>query len=139
MSFVTRKISSAVAGIYLGREDVLEMGNLAARRDWGYAPDFVNAMFLMLQQDVAKDYVISTGKLHSVKELLEIAFEYVGLDYKKYVVVNEAFIRPAENIPLVGDSLEIYKELGWKNTKDFKEMIQEMVDSDIKRLSEKAD
>lgn len=139
LSFVTRKISSAVAGIYLGREDVLEMGNLDARRDWGYAPDFVNAMFLMLQQDVAKDYVISTGKLHSVKELLEIAFEYVGLDYKKYVVVNEAFIRPAEKIPLVGDSLEIYKELGWKNTKDFKEMIQEMVDSDIKRLSEKAD
>ena len=135
LSFVTKKISSTVAAIYLGRESVLEMGNLEARRDWGYAPDFVKAMFLMLQQNKAKDYIISTGKLHTVKDLLQIAFEYVGLDYKKYVVINKAFVRPSEQIPLVGDYSRIKKELGWSPSKDFIEMIHEMVDDDIKRIS----
>lgn len=135
LSFVTRKITSAAAAISLGIENVLAMGNIDACRDWGYAPDYVNAMFLMLQQKQPKDYVIATGKLHSVRDVLNMAFSHVGLDYRKYVVVNDAFIRPDESVPLVGDSTRIWRELGWRYTKKLPEVIHEMVESDLMRLS----
>ncbi len=135
-SFVTRKITSAAAAIYLGKQKKLELGNINARRDWGYAPEYVQAMYLMLQNKHPVDYVISTGKLRTVRDLLQTAFSHVGLDYTKYVTINEKFIRPDEKVPLQGNSLRIYDELGWKPHKDFSEMIDEMVDNDISLLEE---
>lgn len=133
-SFVTRKITSAVAEIALGRRNILELGNIEALRDWGYAPEYVEAMYRMLNIGKAKDYVIATGKLHSVKDLLKIAFETVGLNYEDYVRINNKFIRPEEKIPLVGNANAIYKDLGWKAKKPFKEIIIEMVKNDINIL-----
>lgn len=133
-SFVTRKITSAVAEIALGRRNILELGNIEALRDWGYAPEYVEAMYRMLNIGKAKDYVIATGKLHSVKDLLKIAFETVGLNYEDYVRINNKFIRPEEKIPLVGNANAIYKDLGWKAKKPFKEIIIERVKNDINIL-----
>lgn len=135
-AFVTRKITTTVAQIYLGIAQCIELGNIDATRDWGYAPEYVEAMYKMLNnnQGIAKDYVISTGILHTVKELLEIAFGVVGLNYKKYVKVKEGLIRPDESIPLVGNASAIYCDLGWKAEKDFKSIIEEMVISDIDLL-----
>ncbi|MBO4439083.1 MAG: GDP-mannose 4,6-dehydratase [Spirochaetaceae bacterium] len=131
-TFVTRKVTSSVADIVHGKQDFIELGNIQAKRDWGYAPEYVQAMYLMLQNKTPKDYVISTGILHTVEDLLKIAFDTVDLDYHKYLRINESFIRPGEKIPLVGDSSLIYKDLGWKAKKPFNEIIEEMVRSDLK-------
>ncbi|AEB99027.1 GDP-mannose 4,6-dehydratase [Selenomonas sputigena] len=136
-NFVTRKITSFVAGIILGAENKLELGNLDAVRDWGYAPEYVEAMHKMLQQDMPKDYVIATGALHSVRELLEIAFGKVGLDYQEYIHVNEAFLRPEGAIPLVGNASAIYQDLGWRAKKGIEEIISDMVETDIQILKKR--
>jgi GDPmannose 4,6-dehydratase len=132
--FVTRKISSAVAEIKLGLTKELRLGNLEAKRDWGYAGDYVKAMWLMLQQDKPDDYVIATGETHSVKEFAEAAFNHVGLDYQDYLRSDERFFRPAEVHLLKGDYSKGKKILGWVPTVPFKELIQVMVDSDLKYL-----
>jgi GDPmannose 4,6-dehydratase len=111
------------------------MGNLDARRDWGFAGDYVEAMWLMLQQDVADDYVIATGETHTVKKLVEIAFEHAGLEWDKYVKLDAAFLRPAEVDLLVGDPSKAMKQLGWKPKVSFEQMTRMMVDADIERLS----
>ncbi len=133
-AFVTKKITSAVASIYLGKQEYVELGNIDARRDWGYAPEYVQAMYLMLQAIEPNDYVIATGKLHSIRELLQIAFGYYNLDYRKYVRINPAFFRPDENVPLVGDYSKIKREIGWEPQVNFKELIEEMVQCDVRRL-----
>ncbi len=132
--FVTRKVSDGVARIKLGLRDKLRMGNLEARRDWGYAPDFVRAMWLMLQREAPEDFVVATGEAHSVRELVEIAFGHAGLDWKKHVEVDERLLRPAEVDRLIGDASRARKELGWAPTVSFEEMIRMMVDADIRRL-----
>ncbi len=132
--FVTRKVSDGVARIKLGLRDKLRMGNLEARRDWGYAPDFVLAMWLMLQRETPEDFVVATGEAHSVRELVEIAFGHAGLDWKKHVEVDERLLRPAEVDRLIGDASRARKELGWAPTVSFEEMIRMMVDADIRRL-----
>lgn len=129
--FVTRKITKGVAQIYVGRRETVELGNLDAVRDWGYAPDYVEAMWLMLQNNVPKDYVISTGIPHSIKDLLQVAFGVVGLDWQKHVVISNLFIRPSENTLLLGNSEAIFNDLGWKSKKCFSEIIREMVLNDI--------
>ncbi|HQQ06992.1 MAG TPA: GDP-mannose 4,6-dehydratase [Candidatus Omnitrophota bacterium] len=134
--FVTRKISMGVARIKLGLADSLVLGNLDAKRDWGYAQDYVKAMWLMLQQDTPDDYVIATGETHSVREFVDIAFACAGLDWKKHVKVDKAFYRPAEVQALVGDYRKAAAELGWKPQVKFKELIQMMVAADIKLLKE---
>jgi GDPmannose 4,6-dehydratase len=131
IEFVTRKVTNAVARIKLGLQSELRMGNLEARRDWGFAGDYVQAMWLMLQQDTPEDYVISTGETHSVRELLEVAFSYVGLDYRDYIVNDERFHRPAEVDLLLGDSMKARKQLGWERKVGFVQLIQMMVDSDL--------
>ncbi|QJD87182.1 GDP-mannose 4,6-dehydratase [Cohnella herbarum] len=130
--FVTRKVTNAVARIKLGMQSELRMGNLDARRDWGFAGDYVQAMWLMLQQEKANDYVIATGETHSVRELLEVAFSYVGLDYRDYVVNDEKFHRPAEVDLLLGNPEKAVKQLGWERKVGFMQLIQMMVDSDIR-------
>jgi GDPmannose 4,6-dehydratase len=141
LEFVTRKITDGVARIKLGLASELRLGNLDAKRDWGYAGDYVRAMWLMLQQDEPHDVVISTGEAHSVRELCEIAFERVGLNWEDHVVVAEEFFRPAEVDFLVGDSSFAAEQLGWKPEVTFKELIEMMVDSDLtahkKRLERK--
>ncbi len=134
LEFVTRKISYGVARIKLGLANELRLGNLEAKRDWGFAKDYVEAMWLMLQQDKPDDYVIATGETHSVKEFVELAFSYVGLDWKKYVVVDQKLYRPAEVDLLVGDSTKARQKLGWKPKVTFKELVEMMVESDIERL-----
>jgi GDPmannose 4,6-dehydratase len=134
LEFVTRKVTDAVARIKLGLAKELRLGNLDAKRDWGFAGDYVKAMWLMLQQPKPDDYVISTGETHSVQELVEVAFGHVGLDWNKYVKIDKAFLRPAEVDLLIGDCSKAKKELGWKPTVSFQQMIQMMVDSDIKLL-----
>ncbi|RED65049.1 GDP-mannose 4,6-dehydratase [Cohnella lupini] len=131
IEFVTRKVTNAVARIKLGLQKELRMGNLEARRDWGFAGDYVQAMWLMLQQESPEDYVIATGETHSVRELLEVAFSYVGLDYRDYVVNDERFHRPAEVDLLLGDSSKAKKQLGWERKVGFVQLIQMMVDSDL--------
>ncbi|MGA1823950.1 MAG: GDP-mannose 4,6-dehydratase [bacterium] len=131
--FVTRKISSAVARITLGLENKLYLGNLAAKRDWGFAGDYVEAMWYMLQQDKPDDYVIATHETHAVQEFAECAFEYVGLNWKEYVVIDERFYRPAEVHLLMGDYSKAKKKFGWKPTVRFKELVKIMVDEDLKR------
>lgn len=133
LEFVTRKISHAVARIHLGKQDKLELGNLESKRDWGFAGDYVEAMWLMLQQDNPDDYVISTGETHSVKEFVETAFESVGIsDWEKYVVTNvEAHLRPAEVDHLIGDASRARKELGWTPKTSFKELVEGMVKADL--------
>jgi GDPmannose 4,6-dehydratase len=134
VEFVSRKVTDAVARIKLGIQNELRMGNLDAKRDWGFAGDFVKAMWLMLQQGTPDDYVISTGELHTVRELLEVAFSYVDLNYMDYVVMDPKFIRPAEVDLLLGDCTKAKELLGWKQEVSFKKMIQMMVDADMKRV-----
>jgi GDPmannose 4,6-dehydratase len=135
LEFVTRKVSDGVARIKLGLADSLAMGNLDAHRDWGFAGDYVHAMWLMLQQERPEDYVIATGVSHSVRELVEIAFARVGLDWQKYVKVEPALLRPAEVDHLLGDSSKARKVLNWSPTVDFKQLIEMMVDADMQRLA----
>jgi len=135
LEFVTRKVTDGVARIKLGLASDLRIGNLEAQRDWGFAGDYVRAMWLMLQQDRADDYVISTGVSHSVKELIEIAFGRVGLDWQKYTRQDPAFLRPAEVDHLLGDSAKAQRELGWKPEVDFRQLVEMMVDADLERLT----
>ncbi len=136
IEFVTRKVSHGVARIKLGLQNELRMGNLDAKRDWGFAGDYVEAMWLMLQQDTPDDYVIATGETHTVKELIEIAFDHVGLDWKKYVVQDPAFMRPAEVDLLLGDPTKAKKKLGWQPKVSFPQLVKMMVDADIQRNSQ---
>lgn len=135
IEFVTRKVTDGVARIKLGLSKELRLGNLDARRDWGFAGDYVEAMWLMLQQDTPDDYVIATGETRTVKELVQVAFDRAGLDWEKHVVLDPAFIRPAEVDLLIGDPAKAKKQLGWTPKVSFEEMIRMMVDSDIARLS----
>jgi len=132
LEFVTRKISHAAARIKLGKQHKLHLGNLESKRDWGYAPDYVEAMWLMLQQDKPDDYVIATGKTWSVKDCVQIAFETVGLNWQDYVVADQKFLRPAEVDVLVGDASKAKKILGWQPKTSFQEMIKIMVEADLK-------
>jgi GDPmannose 4,6-dehydratase len=136
IEFVTRKVTDGVARIKLGLAKDLHLGNLDARRDWGFAGDYVEAMWLMLQQDKPQDYVIGTGETHSVRELVELAFGHVGLDYRKYVVSDPRFHRPAEVDLLLADPIKARKDLGWKPRVTFQGLIAMMVDADLTRLSE---
>ena len=136
--FVTRKVSRQVARIKLGLADKIKMGNLEGRRDWGFAGDYVRAMWLMLQQPTPDDFVIATGVTHSVKELLEIAFSHVGLDWQKHVEIDPALLRPAEVEPLSGDASKATKILGWRPTISFNDLVRMMVDSDLSLLSKQA-
>jgi GDPmannose 4,6-dehydratase len=129
--FVTRKVTQHVARIKLGIEDKLKMGNLDAQRDWGFAGDYIRAMWLMLQQPEADDYVIATGETHSVQELLELAFSYVGLDWKRHVDIDPKLVRPAEVEYLCGDASKARKVLGWKPKVSFRQLIQTMMDADL--------
>jgi GDPmannose 4,6-dehydratase len=122
----------------MGLADKLKVGNIEGRRDWGYAGDYVRAMWLMLQQSAPEDFVIATGVTHSVKELLEIAFAHVGLDWQKYVEIDPALLRPAEDDPLAGDVGKANRILGWKPTITFEQMVRMMVDSDLSLLSKPA-
>ncbi len=131
LEFVTRKVTHAVARIKLGLQKELRMGNLDAKRDWGFAGDYVEAMWLMLQQEKPDDYVISTGETHSIRELLEIAFGHVGLDYKDYTVIDPKYLRPAEVDLLCGDSTKATSVLGWKPTVSFEKLVTMMVDHDL--------
>ena len=133
--FVTRKISDGVARIKLGLQKELRMGNLDAKRDWGFSGDYVRAMWLMLQQDKPDDYVVATGETHSVREFLQIAFSHVGLNYEDYVVVDPRFIRPAEVDLLLGNPAKARENLGWKPEVSFEQLVTMMVDADLKRLS----
>lgn len=135
LEFVTRKVTDGVARIKLGLSSELRLGNLDARRDWGFAGDYVQAMWLMLQQDTPDDYVIATGETRTVKELVQVAFDRAGLDWEKYVKLDPAFIRPAEVDLLIGDPAKAKKHLGWTPKVSFEQMISMMVDSDIARLS----
>ena len=139
LEFVTRKVTDGVARIKLGLASELRLGNLDARRDWGFAGDYVEAMWLMLQQDAPDDYVISTNETHEVRELVRVAFDRVGLDYKKYVIEDPAFVRPAESDRLVGDASKARRELGWEPRVSFREMVEMMVDADLARLGERHD
>jgi GDPmannose 4,6-dehydratase len=132
--FVTRKISRAVAMIKAGRQSKLELGDLEARRDWGFAGDYVHAMWLMLQAPVAADYVVATGETHSVRELCQIAFHRAGLDYRQHVVENSGDKRRPESIQLVGDSSRLRQQLGWSPSKTFVELIDMMVDAEVLAL-----
>jgi GDPmannose 4,6-dehydratase len=134
LEFVTRKVTHAAAGIKLGLQDELALGNLDAERDWGYAKDYVEAMWLMLQEDQPDDYVIATGEVHSVRQLVEVAFEHVGLDPEQYVRIDERFMRPAEVEHLVGDATKAREKLGWVPQTSFEDMIRLMVDSDLELL-----
>jgi GDPmannose 4,6-dehydratase len=135
LEFVTRKVSDGVARVKLGIEKKLYLGNLEAHRDWGYAGDYVRAMWLMLQQPTADDYVVATGKSHSVKDLVEVAFSHAGLDWKQHVEVDRQFLRPAEVDHLIGNAAKARQTLGWAPTVDFAGLIGMMVDGDIERLS----
>ncbi|HOB31728.1 MAG TPA: GDP-mannose 4,6-dehydratase, partial [Verrucomicrobiota bacterium] len=133
-TFVTRKITRAVARIAAGLEDKLYLGNLDAKRDWGYAKEYVEAMWLMLQQDEPDDYVIATGETHSVREFLEEAFSYAGLDWRKHVVHDARYLRPAEVDLLIGDASKARRKLGWQPKTTFKELVRLMVDADMELL-----
>ena len=135
LEFVTRKVSDGVARIKLGIEKTLYLGNLDAHRDWGFAGDYVRAMWLMLQQPTADDYVVATGESHSVRDLVEVAFGHAGLDWQAHVEVDPQFLRPAEVDHLVGDAAKARRNLGWAPSVDFAGLVAMMVDSDIERLS----
>ena len=135
LEFVTRKVTDGVARIKRGLADTLPLGNLEAHRDWGFAGDYVHAMWLMLQQERADDYVISTGISHSVRDLVEVAFGHVGLDWRKYVRLDPKLIRPAEVEHLIGDSTKARTQLGWQPKVDFKGLITMMVDADLERVA----
>ena len=134
-NFVTRKITKAAARIKLGRQDELRLGNLSAQRDWGHAADYVKGMWMMLQHDVADDYVLATGKTNSVEEFLEYVFEYAGLNIKEHVVIDPKFYRPCEVPKLWGDPSKMMKTLGWVPEYDFEELAMEMYESDLRRES----
>jgi GDPmannose 4,6-dehydratase len=138
LEFVTRKISDGVARIKLGLADDLRLGNLDAKRDWGYAGDYVEAMWMMLQADEPDDYVIATGEEHSVREFAEIAFEHAGLEMEKHVVTDPEFLRPAEVDHLVGDATKARDKLGWEPRVSFRELVELMVDADVERLTASA-
>ncbi|KJH70870.1 GDP-mannose 4,6-dehydratase [Aliterella atlantica] len=133
-TFVTRKITRAIARIVAGQQKKLYMGNLDAKRDWGYAKDYVKAMWLMLQQDKPDDYVIATGETHSVQEFLNLAFGYVNLDWQKYVEFDERYLRPAEVELLIGDPSKARQKLGWEPTVTFQQLVALMVEADLKAL-----
>ena len=135
LEFVTRKVTDGVARIKLGLSDSLALGNLEAQRDWGFAGDYVRAMWLMLQQNEPDDYVIATGESHSVRELVEVAFDRVGLDWKKHVRLDPKFLRPAEVDHLIGDASKGRAALGWRPEVDFAGLVRMMVDADVARLS----
>jgi GDPmannose 4,6-dehydratase len=135
LEFVTRKVTDGAARVKLGLADKLSIGNLDAHRDWGFAGDYVRAMYLMLQQDRPDDYVIATGVSHSVRELVEIAFARVGLDWNRYVRQDPALLRPAEVDHLLGDSTKAKRQLGWAPRVEFKQLVEMMVDADLERLS----
>jgi GDPmannose 4,6-dehydratase len=135
LEFVTRKITDGVARIKHGLADELRLGNLDAKRDWGFAGDYVEAMWLMLQQDEPADYVIATGEEHSVREFVEIAFDRAGLDPERYLVQDDHFMRPAEVDHLVGDASKARRELEWAPSTRLRELVELMVDSDVERLS----
>jgi GDPmannose 4,6-dehydratase len=134
LEFVTRKISDGVARIKLGLADELVLGNLDSKRDWGYAPEYVEAMWSMLQQSEAEDFVIATGEAHSIRECTEIALSHVGLDPEQFVKTDPTFLRPAEVDHLVGDATKAHDKLGWKPRISFRELVQLMVDADLARL-----
>ncbi len=138
IEFVTRKVTDGVARIKLGLAKELRLGNLDAKRDWGFAGDYVDAMWRMLQQSEPRDYVVGTGVAHSVRDLVEVAFGHVGLDWRKHVVVDPKFIRPAEVDLLLADPAKATKELGWKPTVSFEHLVGMMVDADVRRLASRA-
>jgi GDPmannose 4,6-dehydratase len=133
-TFSTRKVTRAVAHIRAGLQKRLYMGNLDARRDWGYAPEYVEAMWLMLQQERADDYVIATGETHSVREFLEEAFGYVGLDWREFVEIDPKYFRPAEVDLLVGDASKARRVLGWEPKVRFRDLVRLMVDADVEAV-----
>jgi GDPmannose 4,6-dehydratase len=135
LEFVTRKVTDGVARIKHGKAKELRMGNLDAQRDWGFAGDYVEAMWLMLQQEKADDYVVATGKTYTVRELVQTAFERVGLNWEDYIVIDPAFIRPAEVDLLIGDPAKAKAELGWEPKTTFTELVHMMVDADMERHS----
>lgn len=134
LEFVTRKVTDGVARIKLGLQNELRMGNIDAMRDWGFAGDYVKAMWLMLQQDAPDDYVIATNEMHSVRELLEVAFSYVGLNYMDYVIIDPKLARPAEVDLLLGDCSKAKQNLAWELEIGFEQLIRMMVDADLKRV-----
>jgi GDPmannose 4,6-dehydratase len=136
LEFVTHKVTYAAARIKLGLQNELRLGNLDSRRDWGYAGDYVQAMWLMLQQDEPDDYVVATGETHSVRELCQVAFDCVGLNWEDYVIVDEKFYRPAEVDLLIGDPQKAHAKLGWEPTVSFKELVEMMVEADLAVLYE---
>jgi GDPmannose 4,6-dehydratase len=133
LEFVTRKVSDAVARIKLGQQKELRLGNLDSKRDWGFAGDYVEAMWMMLQHDTPEDFVVGTGESHSVRELCEVAFDHVGLDYRRYIVQDPRFFRPAEVDLLVADASEARKKLAWEPRVSFRELVAMMVDADLQR------
>jgi len=135
LEFVTRKVTDGVARIKLGQSDALSLGNLDAQRDWGFAGDYVHAMWLMLQQEIPDDYVIATGISHSVRDLVEVAFGHAGLDWRKHVKLDPKLIRPAEVEHLIGNSSKAHAQLGWQPSVDFSGLVKMMVDADVERLA----
>lgn len=136
--FVTKKIISSAVKIKLGLQNELHLGNIDAKRDWGYAPEYAEAMWQILQADKADDYIIATGALHTVREFLEIAFSYLGLDYKDYVVIDPKFFRASEHNPLCGNPKKIKESIGWEHTKNLEEIIKEMIDAEIHKYNQGA-
>ncbi len=135
-TFVTRKITRALAHILAGLQDKVYLGNLEAKRDWGYAREYVEAMWLMLQQDQADDYVIATGETHSIREFLDVAFGHAGLSWEKYVAIDERYYRPAEVDMLIGDPRKAKRQLGWEPKTKFVDLVKLMVDADVKLLKD---
>lgn len=135
IEFVTRKITDGVAKIKLGLQKELRLGNLESKRDWGFAGDYVEAMWLMLQQDKPDDFVIATGETHTVKEFVEIAFQHVGLNWQDFVFHDPEFLRPAEVDLLLGDSSKAKKLLGWEPKISFEQLVKLMVESDLEKYS----
>ena len=134
-TFVTRKITRAVARIKAGVQEKLYLGNLDSKRDWGYAPEYVEAMYLMLQQDNPDDYVVATNETHTIREFLEVSFGHVGLDYQKYVEIDPRYFRPAEVDLLIGDPAKAKRQLGWAPKTTFKELAEIMTDADVAQLA----
>jgi GDPmannose 4,6-dehydratase len=135
-TFVTRKITRALARIKAGLQDKVYLGNLEAMRDWGYAPDYTLAMWMMLQASEPDDYVVATGETHSVKEFLEVAFNYAGLDWDEYVEIDPRYFRPSEVDVLLGDASKARQKLGWRPTVEFEELVRLMVDADMAALED---
>jgi len=134
LEFVTRKVTNAVARIKMGVQKELRLGNLDAKRDWGYAKDYVRAMWMMLQQETPEDYVVSSDRTHTVRDMCEVAFSHVGLDWREYVIEDPEFFRPAEVHALLGDSRKARAKLGWTPDVSFEGLIRLMVDADIERV-----